>query len=34
MKQVISDMGEMIIIIAFGFMVLRLFLWMGTQVLP
>lgn len=33
MKQIITVMGEMIIILAFGFMVLRLFVWLGTMVL-
>lgn len=33
MKQIVDVMGELIIILAFGAMLLRFFIWMGTQVL-
>lgn len=33
MKHVIENMGEIIVILAFGFMILRFFVWLGTQVL-
>lgn len=33
MKQVISVMGDIIVILAFGFMLVRLFVWLGTQIM-
>lgn len=33
MKQVIENMGEIIVILVFGLMILRFFVWLGTQVL-
>ena len=33
MKNIVTTMGEIIIILTFGVMILRFFFWLGTQVL-